>query len=75
MRHRRVQPMILLGSCSQCNKDFQDGAARHVLGSYPLEQFCTYMCTEKYLENDRGLKRAIPLPPGSYGRSAFQHPE
>ena len=62
--------MILLGACSQCNMNFQDGMARHILGSFPLEQFCTYMCAEKYLENSRGLKHAILLPASSYSKIA-----
>ena len=64
MKHRRPAPFVLLAFCSQCKEDFLDGAARHMLGSYPMEQFCTYMCAEKYLENDHGLKRAMPLPAG-----------
>jgi hypothetical protein len=46
-----------------------------MLGSYPMEQFCTYKCAENYLENDRGLKRAIPLTPRTYGEGKFQHLE
>jgi hypothetical protein len=62
MKHRKPEPFILLASCSYCKISFRDGEARHMLGCYPMEQFCTYYCTEKYLKNDRGLKRAIPLP-------------
>lgn len=62
MKHRKPEPFILLAACSFCKTCFRDGEARHMLACYPMEQFCTYDCTEKYLENDRGLKRAIALP-------------
>jgi hypothetical protein len=62
MKHRIPDPFVLLTSCSNCNICFGDGQARHMLGCFPMEQFCTYACTETYLENDRGLKHAIPLP-------------
>ncbi len=46
-----------------------------MLGSYPMEQFCTYRCAENFLENDHGLKRAIPLTPRIYGKDEFRHLE
>jgi len=64
MRHRIPEPFVLLRSCSYCHKSFEDGAARHMLGWYPLEQFCTYRCTEKFLADAGGLKRAIELKAG-----------
>jgi len=75
MRHRRAQSIILLASCSQCNEDFQDGAARHLLGNYPMVQFCNYSCAEKYLENSRGLKRAITIPTTGNAKDTLRHPE
>lgn len=73
MKHRRAQSLTLLTLCSQCKGDFRDGAARYVLGIYPMEQFCSYRCAEKYLENARGLKRAIPLPPRDQEKSTLGH--
>lgn len=75
MKHRKPGPFILLAACSNCNQYFRDGAARHMLGTYPMEQFCTYMCAEEYLESDRAPKRATPLPPRGDGESANRHPE
>ena len=76
MRHRIPEPFILLTSCSYCKDDFLAGAGRHMLGSYPMEQFCTYRCAENFLENDRGLKRAIPLlTPMIFGKDEFRHLE
>jgi hypothetical protein len=72
MRHRRPGTFILLASCSYCKDDFQDGTARHMLGSYPMEQFCTYSCAENYLESDHGLTRAIPLTPMIYGKDELR---
>jgi len=46
-----------------------------MLGYYPMEQFCTYRCTESYLENDRGLKRAIALPARSSVPMQHKHLE
>jgi len=72
MKHRRPGSFILLASCSYCKNDFRDGAARHMLGSYPMEQFCTYSCAENYLESDRDLTRAIPLTPMIFGKVEFR---
>lgn len=63
MRHLIPHLIILRSACSQCNERFKDGAARHMLGYYPMEQFCTYQCVEKFLHNDHGIKRAAHLPP------------
>jgi len=43
-----------------------------MLGSYPMEQFCTYSCAENYLESDRDLTRAIPLTPMIFGKVEFR---
>jgi hypothetical protein len=67
--------MFLLASCSYCKEDFKEGAARHMLGYYPMEQFCTYVCVEKYLANVRGLKHAIPVPPTHREKGLPSHPE
>jgi hypothetical protein len=64
MRHWKPQSILLLGACSQCKKSFEDGVTRHMVGYYPMEQFCTYQCVEKFLNSDHGLKRALHLPPG-----------
>ena len=75
MKNRRPGPFILLVSCSYCNEDFEDGRARHMLGSYPMEQFCTYRCVENYLANDRGLTPALPVTPMIFGKGTFHHME
>lgn len=73
MKHRKHGPYVLLVSCSWCKEDFQDNKARYLLGSYPLEQFCRYSCAENYLENGRGLTRAIPLTPRADAQGDFWH--
>jgi len=44
-----------------------DGAARFILGSYPMEQFCSYGCAEKYLEAHPQEKKAVALPASKIG--------
>jgi len=73
MRHRGPGPFLLLATCSNCNQHFRDGAARHMLGNYPMEQFCRYKCAEEYLESDHGLERALPVPPRGYGKATNRH--
>lgn len=46
-----------------------------MLGIYPMEQFCTYMCAEEYLESEHGLKRALPVPHRGYGKATNRHLE
>jgi hypothetical protein len=46
-----------------------------MLGSHPMEQFCTYHCAENYLESDHGSTRAIPLTPMISGKGEFRHLE
>lgn len=75
MRHRRAGSMVLLASCSQCKRDFTEGAARHMVGWYPMEQFCTYSCVEKYLVKARGYKQAIPIPPTDREGGLPGHPD
>lgn len=62
MKHRKPRSLILLGACSQCTESFQDGAARYMLGAFPVEQFCGYECADDFLEDATGKRRFHPLP-------------
>jgi len=75
MKHRRPGTFILLASCSYCKDDFQDGAARHLLGNYPMVQFCNYSCAEMYLENSRGIKPAITISTAVNTKDTLRHQE
>ena len=62
MKHRKPRSLLLLVSCSQCTESFPDGAARYMLGAFPVEQFCGYECADDFLEDATGKRRFHPLP-------------
>ena len=73
MKNHKPNNIVLLGCCSHCSNEFREWEARFIIGDFPMEQFCSFGCTERYLEEDRGEKRAIPLPQSFDGRDRTQH--
>lgn len=67
MKYSSDDPLLLLGYCSYCGDDFGDGVARFVIGDFPYDQFCSYLCAEKFLKFDLGKEhRSIPAGPAIF---------
>ena len=73
MKNHTSEYAFLLGACSHCGDKFLERETRFIIGDFPMEQFCSFKCAEGYLEEDRGEKRALPLPPSFDGRDRTQH--
>lgn len=61
IKNGKFRAITLSQNCSNCSEGFRDGAARFILGAFPMEQFCSYRCAERYLETHQPEEEAIPL--------------
>ncbi|NOY85794.1 MAG: hypothetical protein GXP52_00640 [Deltaproteobacteria bacterium] len=63
MTHHNSDSILLLGFCSFCGENFQDDAARFIVGDFPSEQFCSHECSGNFLKFELWEERAVSSGP------------
>ena len=68
MNYHTSKYLLLSAYCSHCHSEFQEHAARFIIGNIPFEQFCSFECADKYFNDSQEEEHSIPLPPQRNGK-------